>query len=182
MLLPGPDICSFHRLALCVLVFASASIESASAQGLATDPFASHLTGEWMGRGVYEGNELSLTRSWTLELGGQFLRADMGVTMPNGASFGGLTYWKMTDAGGYEVAWLDGMGRMQTLRANRDPESGLVSTDFLDELAEGGPESRRWEFESTGPDSYVERLFRRSGDDLELLTEWRFERVPSGSS
>lgn len=160
-----------------ILACSLALVGSASAQGLAGDPFASHVRGEWIGHGVYDGNELSLTRSWTLELGGQFLRADMAVSMPNGASFGGLTYWKMSQAGGYEVVWLDGTGRMQTLHAVRDPESGLVSSDFVDDLAEDGPESRRWEFERTGLDSYVERLFRKRGDGWALLTEWRFERV-----
>lgn len=118
-----------------VLACASASVESGAAQALEADAFATHVLGDWTGRGIYDGNELSLTRSWTLELGGRFLRADMAVSMPNGASFGALTYWKMLDAGRYEVTWLDGMGRTQTLHADRDPRSGLVSTEFLDELA-----------------------------------------------
>ena len=170
-------ISSFLRALACVLACLSASTRSGFAQGMDSDPFASQVTGEWIGRGVYDGNELSLTRSWTIELSGQFLRAGMAVSMPNDASFGGLTYWKVLEVGTYEVVWLDGMGRMQTLHAVRNPESGLVSADFVDELAVDGPESRRWEFESRGQNSYAERLFRRRGDGWELLTEWTFERV-----
>jgi hypothetical protein len=148
-----------------------------AAQGLAEDPFASHITGEWTGIGVYDGNELSLTRSWTLELGDQFLRADMGVAMPNGATFGAVTYWKPTGEGGYEVIWMDATGRMQTFSATRDPASGVVRSDFVDNLVEGGAEPRRWEFEAIGSDAYVERLFRRNRNILELLPEWTFRRA-----
>jgi hypothetical protein len=66
----------------------------ASAQDTRPGPFEGALVGEWEGEGVYEGNRLSLTRSWTVELGGHLLKADMRVAMPNGASFGALTYWK----------------------------------------------------------------------------------------
>ena len=71
---------------------------------------------------------------------------------------------------------MDGTGRRQSLRATRDPDSGLVSTTYLDELAEHGPEWRTWEFESLGPNSYVERLFKVVADRRELLTVFLFDR------
>ena len=164
-------------LAAALALSCLAAAMPAAAQDLRDDPFASHVTGEWTGIGIYDGNELSLTRSWTLELGDQFLRADMGVSMPNGATFGALTYWKATGEGSYEVIWMDATGRMQPFAATRDPASGVVRSDFVDALAEGGAEPRRWEFEATGQDAYVERLFRRNGNSLELLTEWTFKRA-----
>ncbi len=168
-------------LVLAVVALAlGVSPRPAATQSLTSDALASHLLGEWRGTGIYDGNELALTRSWTLELGGAFLQAEMGVSMPNGATFGAVTYWKPTGPGEYEVVWLDGMGRMQTLHMVRDPDSGLVSSDYVDELAEGGPEDRRWEYEPMGADAYVERLFRRAGDEWELLTEWAFSRVEGG--
>ena len=144
---------------------------------LETDPFAVHLLGEWSGSGVYDGNRLDLTRSWALDLGGRFLRADMGVDMPNGVPFSALMYWKISSPGRYEVVWMDGIGRMQALEARVDVESGLVATEYVDDLAEEGPERRRWEYERTGPDSYVERLFRLVRDRRELLAEWTFTRA-----
>ncbi len=152
---------------------------TASAQSMGSDPLASGLKGEWVGSGEYEGNRLDLTRDWTLELWDQFLRADMRVTMPNGASFSGLTYWKVVGEDEYQVVWMDAMGRMQPLAVTRDPESGIWASEFLDEYVEGGPEQRRWEFELTGSESYVERLFRQTAEGWEKLTEWSFTR--SGS-
>jgi hypothetical protein len=64
------------------------------------------------------------------------------------------------------------MGRMQALRASRDPDRGIVWSEYLDELAERGPEQRRWELELLGEDSYAERLFVRGGEGWRLLTEW----------
>lgn len=152
---------------------------NASAQGMADDPFGTALVGEWEGEGVYEGNTLSLTRSWSLELWDQFLRGDMQVTMANGASFGALTFWKPVGDGAYEALWMDGTGRMQNLQALRDPTSGLISTNFLDEFTQGPPEQRRWEFEVTGENTYVERLYAQDDGGWELLTEFRFRRVGS---
>jgi hypothetical protein len=139
----------------------SALIAGAPLQGqssLEVDPFASHLVGEWIGEGVYEGNRLELARTWTLELGSVFLRADMTVSMPNGSSFGALMFWKSDEVGSYQVIWLDGIGRMQQLEAGAVPGSSIVRSEFVDDLAEGGPETRRWEYQRAGPDSYVERL------------------------
>jgi hypothetical protein len=148
-------------------------------QGVAleADPFAVHLLGEWSGSGLYEGNRLDLTRSWGLDLAGRFLRVDMGVEMPSGASFGSLMYWKSSAPGRYEVIWMDGVGRMQSLEARVDAQAGLVTTEYVDDFAEGSPERRRWEYQRTGSDSYDERLFRLVGDQSELLAEWTFARV-----
>jgi len=150
-----------------------------AAQDLDRDAFAVHVLGEWTGTGVYDGNTLSLTRVWTLELGARFLRADMRVAMPDGASFGAVMYWKTADNGVYEVVWMDGTGRRQELHAVRDADTGLVWSNYLDQLAEDGPEWRRWEFLGTGPESYVERLFAQSPSGWALLTEFSFERRSS---
>ena len=63
------------------------------------------------------------------------------------------------------------------LAAESVPGSTIVRADFTDAFAEGGAQRRRWEYEHTGPDTYVERLFRASGDGWEALTEWAFTRV-----
>ncbi len=153
----------------------SFAVESA-AQGLSGDAFVSQVVGEWTGRGEYQGNALTLSRSWTLELGNQFLRADMRVGMPNGASFGAVQYWQKTAQGVYSVVWMDGLGRSQRLEVTRDPDSGIVSTTYLDAFAEGGPEWRTWEFEASGADSYQERLYGAGSQGRTLLTVFSFER------
>ncbi len=91
-------------------------------------PFARALLGDWEGSGEYEGGELQLSRSWTLELRDRFLRADMHVSMANGATFGALMYWKPTTPGSYQVVWLDGAGRMQLLDAAWDEASATMSS------------------------------------------------------
>jgi len=148
-----------------------------AAQDMEADPFAASLIGEWSGQGLYQGNELALARTWSLELGGQFLKGDMAVSMPNGASFGALTYWIKTGPETYVVTWMDGTGRMQRLEALLDPASGVVTSEYTDEQAENGPEERRWEFAIDDPDAYAERLFRQTADGWELLAEWTFERT-----
>lgn len=180
MPIPGPlPISRAARAALLTLGLGCALVTPLTGQStvLEADPFAVHLLGEWSGSGEYDGNRLDLTRSWALDLGGRFLRADMSVEMPDGVPFGALMFWKSSAAGRYEVTWMDGIGRMQSLEARVDAESGLVAAEYLDDLAEEGPERRRWEYERTGPDSYVERLFRMVGDEGELLAEWTFARV-----
>ena len=121
-------------------------------------------------------NTLTLGRSWTLELGNQFLKADMRVGMPNGASFGALQYWQKSAEDVYSVVWMDGLGRSQRLEVTRDPASGILSTTYLDELAEGGPEWRTWEFEAFGADSYQERLYEVGPQGRTLVTVFSFER------
>jgi len=37
---------------------------------------------------------------------------------------------------------------------------------------------RTWEFESLGPDSYVERLFKVVAEGRELMTVFSFDRSP----
>lgn len=66
---------------------------------------------------------------------------------------------------------------MQRLRAETEPQSPVVRSEYIDDLAEGGPETRRWEYQRTDLDSYVERLFRLSEGEWELLTEWMFNRI-----
>ena len=148
-----------------------------SAQDLADDVFAKSMQGRWAGSGVYDGNHLTLARDWTLELQGQFLRADMRVEMPSGAEFGALMYWHKTSPETYRVRWMDGLGRDQLLHVTAGAEPGVYATIYLDTLAEGGPEWRAWEFETLGPDRYVERLYRVLPARRELLTEFLFDRI-----
>ena len=166
-------------IAACVLILLVGAVSPVRGQapGLDGDEFASHLVGNWSGSGLYDGNRLELTRSWSLELGSKFLKADMAVSMPNGASFGALMYWKSAGQGSYEVIWLDGTGRMQRLQAESDAQSSVVRAEYVDEFTERGPETRRWEYVRTGPDSYVERLLRLSDGEWALLTEWTFSRI-----
>ncbi|MGD2071832.1 MAG: hypothetical protein PVI57_24415 [Gemmatimonadota bacterium] len=162
--------------AVVLLATVAVTAPPAHVQTLDDDPFTSHVLGEWQGEGAYEGDPLTLGRSWSRVLQGRFLRADMTVTMANGSSFEALMYWQVLEPGVYDVLWMDGLGRRQTLRATRDPGTGLVRTTYLDELAEGGPEWRTWEFEPLGPGGYVERLYRASPLGRELLATSRFER------
>jgi len=160
-----------------IVMSALATPTPGHAQAHESDALVSHLVGAWSGSGVYDGNRLELTRVWSLELGGEFLRADMGVSMPNGATFGALMYWKSAGDGRFEIVWMDGIGRMQSLSALTDAASGVVSTEYVDEFAEDGPEVRRWEYQRSGPDAYIERLNRKVGSEWELLTEWTFRRI-----
>ncbi len=140
-------------------------------------PFASTLLGDWEGSGEYEGGELQLSRSWTLELRDRFLRADMRVSMANGATFGALMYWKRTAPGTYEVVWMDGSGRMELLDAAWDEASATMSSAYTDTLAGPQPQERVWEFALLGPDTYVERIYRLDAGAREPLAEFRFTRV-----
>ncbi|MDH3206026.1 MAG: hypothetical protein OEO79_05405 [Gemmatimonadota bacterium] len=176
---PGFPRSGVARLAMVLLIMLTPT--GAVGQSMADDPFAAQVVGTWEGRGDYQGNPLSLTRSWTTELLDQFLRADMRVEMANGFTFGAFMYWRVVADGLYEVIWMDGQGRSQRLQATRDPDSGVVSSTFLDELAEGGSEWRTWEFAATGPDAYVERLYEATAEGRELLAVFTFRRIASDS-
>lgn len=171
---------SFLKVAALVCVFvlglSGATPNHTKAQEPNTDTFVDQLLGEWHGSGEYQGNTLTLTRSWELVLRERFLRADMKVSMPNGFTFGALMYWKLTDGNVYDIVWMDGTGRQQVLRGTHDAVSGSVSATYLDEYAENGPEWRTWEFRMTGPDSYVERLYKLGTEGREELTVFRFTR------
>ena len=166
-----------RAFAACVTTLCLAAPVGAAAQTTAEGGIVETLLGRWTGSGVYDGNELNLTRRWTLELRDQFVRADMRVQMPNGSSFGALMYWQPVDAGIYDVQWMDGVGRNQKLRVSARPDSRAYSTIYLDLFAEAGPEWREWEFEAMDPGRYVERLYRIRPDGRELLTEFSFERI-----
>jgi len=58
--------------------------------------------------------------------------------------------------------------------------ANALCNNYLDELAEGGAEWRRWEFVATGSDSYSERLYRQVETGWELLTEFEFVRTTPG--
>lgn len=89
---------------LCATVVAVLGVSvPAASQTAASDPLTADLLGSWIGEGVYEGNRLDLKREWSLALGGQFLSVEMGVLMPNGASFNSLAYWRPEDPGAVRV-------------------------------------------------------------------------------
>lgn len=140
------------------------------------DPLATSLIGSWSGVGTYDGNELRLTREWTEDLSGQFLHADMNVEMTNGAVFTSKSFWRRSDQGGYEVVWMDELGRFKKLTAESNPGSGEVSITHLDELAEGGPSWQRWVFELPEEGQYVERVYSQDSSGWRQVAEFTFHR------
>lgn len=135
------------------------------------------LIGQWQGSGTYDGNELELLRDWQTDLAGQFVRADMRVKMPDGASFRSLAYWRRADEDYYRVVWMDEIGRMQNIDARVEAGSGDVSLTYRDEYAEGGPAWRRWVFRQQHLDRYSESIYALTDDGWERLAVFEFRRV-----
>lgn len=148
-----------------------------SAEGETATDFATAVVGDWAGKGVVYGNEVTLTRSWQSELRGQFLRADMGVEMGNGVSFRVLAYWKPAGEGRYRVLWLDESGKLEEYEGLADA-SGAVTIHYLHTgETDGEPAAwRRLTYRITGPDTYEERVDGASGDGWEELALFRFEQ------
>jgi ketosteroid isomerase-like protein len=133
------------------------------------DVFAAALLGEWTGEGVVYGNEVTLDRSWALDLEGQYLRGDMGVTMGNGFGFRALTYWQPVAPGRYAVTWLDEAGDTRHLTALSDPDGRAATIHYLDEPESGSAEWRRIVYRITGEHSYEELLqAERSGSWVDV--------------
>ena len=170
-------ICRGTPLSLGILVALLVPLGAAS-QSTATDSVLTPLLGDWRGEGTYEGDRLSLTRGWTAELGGTFVKADMQVTMASGARFGAIMFWKVVGDGAYRAIWMDGTGRVQELDLALTPGVG-VRAEYLDRGTGSTPEWRRWEFDTTGPDTYVERLFAYREGRWDPLASFSFERVSS---
>jgi hypothetical protein len=165
-----------HTLILLAIVAAPLPSIAQSAQD---DPLAKALTGRWSGQGTYDGNTLELTRTWTLELGGQFLLADMGVQMPNGGSFRIIAYWKPESDGLYRVLMLDELGRSTTVQGLREPSTGDIVLHMIDEDPDTGPAWRRSIYRVTGPNTYEELLFGATPNGWTPLAHFRFERQPN---
>ena len=147
-----------------------------AAQTAKDDPLAEFFVGQWAGQGVYDGNVLQLSRVWSLDLNGQFLVGDMGVEMPNGASFRSLSYWKPEGDGVYSVVMLDEIGRVANRQALRESGTGDVVMHMVDDLADDGPAWRRTVYRFTGRDTYEELLYGVTPDGWTRLARFAFTR------
>ncbi len=58
---PKSGPAGFAFLAALSLGLLSCVTQGAKAQGLSADPFVAQVTGEWLGRGEYDGNALTLS-------------------------------------------------------------------------------------------------------------------------
>jgi hypothetical protein len=144
-------------------------------------PDPSRWVGTWEAIGRYDSNELHLWRSWRPELGGEFLRADMRVDMPNGFTFRSLAFWH-SSAEGYDVVLMDEGGRFDPLRAVPDSSAGTLVIEFEDDSGDG-PTRKRWIYRAQGTDAYTESLQGWNGGAWETLAEFDFHRtsgIPSG--
>lgn len=144
------------------------------------DFFARGVAGTWHGTGVVYGNPVTLTREWTLDLAGQFLRADMHVEMGGGFGFRALAYWSLSGPGTYRVVWMDEIGVTQEVEALGDPEARTVTTLYLETDADENPGWRRIVYRLDGPDRYVETMHVLEGDEWRQVAEFVFERDGGG--
>lgn len=145
-----------------------------SPRSLGSPPFDA-LTGEWSGTGQFDGSEADLTRTWTRELDGEAVTSRLAVTMANGGSFLALVLFQRAGPDNYRAAWLDDAGRFQEVDATWDSGSGVVSARYIDRRSESGA-WHRWEFQITGPASYVERVYRLEDAGPKLVSTFSFAR------
>ena len=171
---PLVALCAFSEL---VPAAAGAAAIQSTTRTWTDDPFAAGLAGKWDGVGEYDGNELQLTRSWEIDLGGHFLRGDMRVLMPNGASFRALTYWRKVDPARCGVTWMDESGRHQTLAGLVSNNGREIEIQHLEAGPAGPPGWRRTVYTVLSRDSYRERIYGMQGNDWVQLAEFRFRRV-----
>ena len=172
-----------RRLAFGLIAFllssATVPAQDAPAQK-ATSPWDGEvlqsLLGTWDGTGTVYGNEVSLTRDWSLDLKGHFVRGDMGVQMSNGFGFRALTFWRIESPRHYSVVWMDEVGDFKTFEAVADPESREVVTHYVDRTESGAKEWRRIVYRVIDADHYQETMFRWTGGKWEALAEFRFTR------
>ncbi len=144
------------------------------------DFLAAGVLGAWEGDGVVYGNPVTLERTWSLELAGQFLHVDMGVRMTNGLTFRALVYWTATGAHRYEAVWLDELGRTRRSEATGDPDQEVVTSYCLEDTPGDGPDEApgwmRMTIRITGPSTYVETLHRETPDGWEEVGRFSFRR------
>lgn len=154
---------------------------AAQSQAWADDFFASAVVGTWKGAGIVYGNEVQLEREWSFDLAGTFLRADMRVTMANGAGFRVLSFWRPEADDRYAVTWMDELGQSLALDASADAEGRKVTTHYLDATGGSEPRWRRLVFRITGENSYVEIMHTETREGWEQIAEFWFERIETGS-
>ena len=142
----------------------------------ANDLFAEAIVGKWSGTGTYEGNEMKLERSWTLELSGKFLRGDMKVLMANDSSFRALTYWRKVASNRYECTWMDEAGQSLSLKGLGDKDRQTIEVQHLSTGPGGPPSWQRTVYKITGKDSYQEDIYRSTAAGWKLVAEFKFTR------
>ena len=142
------------------------------------DFLARGRAGEWTGSGVVYGNPVTLTRSWSLDLAGHFLKADMKVSMGQRGSFRALAYWRKTAANQYELTWMDESGNRLNHRGLGDPEKRQVVVVYLGETPGDPPDWRRLVYRVTSDDSYEETMFSQADDGTwSQIAAFQFNRV-----
>lgn len=140
------------------------------------------LVGSWDGVGTVYGNEVTLERMWSLELAGQFLRADMRVKMSNGNHFRALTFWRTTGNHKYHATWMDETGKSQSLEGIGDPARKEVVIHHMEEGFGGPPEWRRIVYRLLGADTYLELLYTETGEGWKQIGEFKFSRKKIGAA
>lgn len=148
--------------------------------GWDADWFQKSVSGSWTGTGSVYGNEVRLTREWSLDLKGQFLRADMKVEMGSMGSFRALAFWRIDATDRYAVTCMDEIGQKTTFDAIGYAEAKEVrvyspeTTDDSDT-----PEWRRTVYRVVGDDEYHELMFRETSEGWEQIADFRFTREKS---
>jgi hypothetical protein len=139
--------------------------------------FAQHALGAWQGTGTVYGNEVSLTRTWSLELANQFLLADMSVEMSNGFAFRAMAYWRIVESGSYEITWLDEGGETETFRASGTDSSTEIVIYQMEPASDDAPAGwRKVVHKITGADSYQELMYYESEGAWTGMADFRFTR------
>lgn len=146
------------------------------APSLLESPFTKQIVGEWVGTGEYDGNAMTLERSWTPDLADHFLRADMRVVMSNGAMFRSLSFWQVSTAGKFRITWMDETGKTQQYEGLWDEEANGLTVQYLDSGPDGSSGWRRLVFRFTGPGSYDELILDESDGDWKQVAEFNFRR------
>lgn len=168
---------------ICVAVSAGvAHAESESTSKPASpwdDEVLQSLVGTWHGTGTVYGNEVSLTRDWSLDLAGHFVRGDMGVLMSNGFDFRALTFWRIGSPRHYEIVWMDEVGDFKTFEAVADPERREIVAQYVDKAEDGSSEWRRLVYRLVDAEHYEEQMYRGSDGEWQLIAEFRLTRSPS---
>jgi hypothetical protein len=106
------------------------------------DPLLSRLVGQWSGTGTVLKQASKIEMSWSMELGGQFVRLTFRNQMP-ASVFEGHAYYRAVDppaaskAGGrFRGVWFDTSGMIRPIEAITDGDS-LVSKWGTPETEEG---------------------------------------------
>jgi hypothetical protein len=121
-----------HLLLALVLVFSQAQSPKTQASA---DALLSKFAGQWTGTGTVLSQPSKISISWTLELGGQFLRLTFRNEMPK-LTFEGHAYYRPSGPESYRGMWFDNSGMFRPLDARRDGDA-LVSKWGTPDTEEG---------------------------------------------